>query len=120
VVPDRKSAQRRLEPEKKGPRGASGRAVGALRFAHAVGTAVTRRRALGFAQSSLMAIFSGVLMSVAAVAVLWPRVVALPLAIMMGWLGVAMLISAIRLRYRRQPPRRKRGRTPIRVKADPP
>jgi len=120
VVPDRKSAAPPLQAERRGPRGASGRAVGALRFAHAVGTAVTRRRALGFAQSSLMAIFGGVLAALAAVAVLWPRVVAFPLAVMMAWLGVAMLISAVRLRYRRSEPRRKRARTPARVKVDPP
>jgi len=59
-------------------------------------------------------------MALAAVAVLWPRAVSMPLAVMMGWLGVAMLISAIRLRYRRQQPRRKRVRTPVRVKTDPP
>lgn len=120
VVPDRKSAPPPLDPEKKGPRGASGRAVGAVRFAHAVGTAVSRRRALGFAQSSLMAIFGAVLVALAAVAVLWPRVVALPLAVLMAWLGVAMLINAVRVRLRRTRPRRKRARTPVRVKADPP
>lgn len=120
VVPNRKSAPPPLDPEKKGPRGASGRAVGAVRFAHAVGTAVSRRRALGFVQSSLMAIFGGALVGLAAVAVLWPRVVAFPLAVLMAWLGVAMLINAVRVRIRRTVPRRKRARTPVRVKADPP
>jgi len=119
VVPDRKSAPPPLEHERKGPRGASGRAVGAVRFAHAVGTAVTRRRALGFAQSSLMAIFGGLLAALAAVAVLWPRVIALPLAVLMAWLGVAMLINAVRLRQRQPRGRRKRSRTPVRVKTPP-
>ena len=111
VVPDPKSAAARPEPENRGPRGASGRAVGAVRFAHAVGTAVTRRRALGLVQSSLMGTFGGVLLAVAAVAILWPRVVAIPMAVLMAWLGVAMLINAIRLRQRRTRARRKRSRT---------
>src|SRR3569623_2475774 len=113
AVPDRKSAPPPLEHERKGPRGASGRAVGAVRCAHAGGTAVTRRRALGFAQSSLMASFGGLLAALAAVAALWPRVIALPLAVLMAWLGVAMLINAVRLRQRQPRGRRKRSRTPV-------
>jgi cardiolipin synthase len=65
-----------------------------------------------------MAVFGGVLMGLAAVAILWPRVVAIPLAVLMTWLGVAMLINAVRLRHRRS--RRKRSRTPARVKTNPP
>ncbi|HEY4185174.1 MAG TPA: phospholipase D-like domain-containing protein [Polyangia bacterium] len=116
VVPDRKTAPR-TEPEKKGPRGASGRAVGAVRFAHAVGSVVSRRRALGFVQSSLMAAFGGILVAVAAVAVLWPRVVAMPLAVLAAWLGLAMIVNAIRLRLSRRQPRRKHKRTRSRTKS---
>jgi cardiolipin synthase len=110
VVPEKKAAPR-TEPEKKGPRGASGRAIGAVRFAHAVGNVVTRRRALGFVQSSLMAAFGGVLLALAAVAVLWPRVVAMPFAVLTAWLGLALLVNAIRLRQRRARSKRKRTRT---------
>src|SRR3569623_394927 len=119
VVPARRSAPPPLEHERTGPRGASGRAVGAVRFAHADGPAVTRRRALGFSQSSLMAIFGGLLAALAAVAVLWPRVIALPLAVLLAWLGVAMLINAVRLRQRQPRGRRTRSRTPVRVKTPP-
>ena len=100
VVPDGNAAPRDERP-KAGPRGASGRAVGVVRFAHAVGNVVTRRRALGFAQSSLMAAFAAVLLALAAVAFLWPRVVAVPLGVLTAWLGAALLLSAVRLRRRR-------------------
>jgi cardiolipin synthase len=86
---------------KAGPRGASGRALGAVRFVHALGTVVTRRRALGFTQSSLMAAFAGVLLVLAVITLAWPRVVAVPLAMTLAWLGAALLVSAIRLRRRR-------------------
>jgi cardiolipin synthase len=84
------------------PRGASGRAIGVIRFAHAVvGSVVGRRRSLGFAKSRLMAICAGALMLVAAMAVLWPRVVALPLAVAMGWAGATLMVRAIRQWRRR-------------------
>lgn len=108
IVVDRR---RRLVPEgnvaprderiKDAPRGASGRATGAVRFAHAVGSAVTRRRNLGFAQSNLMAASAGALLVVAAVAAIWPSVVAIPLAVLLGWAGAALLVRAVRLRRSR-------------------
>lgn len=88
------------------PRGVSGRAVGAVRFAHAVGSVVTHRRGIGFAQSRLMAVFAVVLVALATVSVLWPRVVALPIAALAAWLGVTLLASAIRLRRLRARQRR--------------
>ena len=86
---------------KTAPRGASGRAAGAVRFAHAVGAAVSRRRTLGFAQSNLLAIFGGTLLILATVTAIWPRLVALPLAVLAGWLGCSLLLRAVRLRRRR-------------------
>jgi cardiolipin synthase len=79
------------------PRGASGRAIGVVRFAHAVvGSVVGRRRSLGFAKSRLMALCAGALLASAAIAVIWPRVVALPLAAVMGWSGATLMVRAIR------------------------
>lgn len=106
VVPETNATVRDGSP---GPRGASGRAIGAVRFAHAVGNVVMRRRVVGFAQSSLMAAFAGTLLALAAITVLWPRVVALPLAALTAWLGVTLMVSAIRLRQRRARQRREAG-----------
>ena len=107
VVPQ-KPPTIRAARAKVGPRGASGRAIGAVRFAHAVGTVVTRRRALGSAQGRFMAALAGVLLAFAGIAVLWPRVVALPLAALLAYFATALLINAVRLRRRRARPRRER------------
>ena len=100
LVPD-VAGPARADRAKAGPRGASGRAVGAVRFAHAVSTAVTGRRVMGFAQSSLMALFAAVLIAIAGVAIVWPRAVAMPLAVLFSWLAAALLVSAVRLWRRR-------------------
>ena len=96
VVPQQPAApERRL---KTAPRGASGRAAGAVRFAHAVGAAVSRRRTLGFAQSNLLAASGGALLAGAAIAAIWPRVVAWPLAVLAVWLGGSLLWRSVTLR----------------------
>ena len=77
---------------------------GAVRFAHAMGSVVTRRRSLGFAQSSLMVSFGGLLLGVTVIAVLWPRVLAFPLAVLTAWLGAALVINGLRLRHKRARP----------------
>ena len=96
VVPDG-NAPMRGDRGKPTPRGSSGRAIGVIRFAHAVvGSVVGRRRTLDFSRSRLMAICAGALLVSAAIAVLWPRVVALPLAVVMGWSGASLMVRAIR------------------------
>ncbi|HZL19157.1 MAG TPA: phospholipase D-like domain-containing protein [Polyangia bacterium] len=104
--------KRRIVPEKLppgsseestvGPRGASGWAVGAVRFAHAVGNVIIRSRVVGFAQSSLMVAFGALLLALTAVSVLWPRVVASPFAVLAAWLGVALVVNGVRLRRQRR------------------
>jgi len=101
VVPERTPAES-SEESTVGPRGASGRAVGAVRFAHAVGNVIIRSRLVGFAQSSLMVVFGALLLALTAVSVLWPRVVASPLAVLAAWLGVALVVNGVRLRRRRR------------------
>ena len=103
VVPER-SKPESVKAAQSGPRGASGRATGAVRFAHAMGSVVTRRRSLGFAQSSLMVSFGGLLLGVTVIAVLWPRVLAFPLAVLTAWLGAALVINGLRLRHNRARP----------------
>jgi cardiolipin synthase len=100
MVPDA-SVSLRGDRGKPGSRGASGRAIGVIRFAHAVvETVAGHRRSLGFAKSRLMAICAGAFLASSAIAILWPRVVALPLAVVMGWAGLTLMVRAIRLRRR--------------------
>lgn len=97
-------------------RGSSSRAAtSAVRWANSVSAALTSRRELGPAESHLM-LGAGLLLTIAAaVAVLWPRVVAIPLAVLAAWVGITSLVRAWRLSRERisgaAPPVAVRGAT---------
>ena len=78
--------------------GSSGRAAtSAVRWANSVGAALTSRRELGPAESHLM-LGAGILLTVVAiVAILWPRVLTIPFAMLAAWVGIASLLRAWRL-----------------------
>ena len=79
--------------------GSAGRAAaGAIRLGNTVGAAITNRRALGPAEASIMQIMASLLIGLALVAFLWPRVVAIPLAVISVWCAVSLVIKAHRLR----------------------
>jgi cardiolipin synthase A/B len=87
---------------KRRGQGSAGRAVaGALRLSHVVGAAMTNRRALGPAEARVMAGGGLLLFILALIAILWPEVVTVPLAILGLWAGVILLGRAYRLRYMR-------------------
>ncbi|MCZ7564782.1 MAG: phospholipase D-like domain-containing protein [Burkholderiales bacterium] len=95
---------RRRERVKRARSGSAGRAAaGALSIGSAVGAVLTNRRPLGGAEANLL-IYSGfILLGIAGVAVLWPRLVAIPVAAIALWSAVAMLVRALRLRRRIEP-----------------
>jgi cardiolipin synthase len=76
-------------------------AAGAIRIANAVGAAVTNRRVLGPAESRLLFVAGLALVLVALLGVVWPRIIAVPLAILGAWLGGALIWRGARLRSRR-------------------
>jgi len=79
--------------------GSAGRAAaGAIRLGNTVGAAIANRRALGPAEASIMQITASLLIGLALVAFLWPRVVATPLAVISVWCAVSLVIKAHRLR----------------------
>jgi len=79
--------------------GSAGRAVaGALRLSHVVGAAMTNRRALGPAEARVMAGGGMLLLFIAIIALLWPRVITVPLALLGLWAGAILLGRAYRLR----------------------
>jgi cardiolipin synthase len=82
--------------------GSAGRAAaGALSVGAAVGAALTNRRVLEPTEANLLVTVALILLAVAAVALVWPPVLAVPIAILSGWLGVVMLLKARRLLRRR-------------------
>jgi cardiolipin synthase len=77
---------------------ASRAAASALRIGNSVSAALTNRRILGAAEAGIMAKVGGVLLALAIVGVIWPAIVAVPFGIVAGWIGVALLSRAARLR----------------------
>jgi cardiolipin synthase len=88
-------------------RGSAGRATAsAIRLGNAVGAALTNRRELGPAEAQIMAGASALLLTFAALLLLWPWVVVVPLAGVGGWVAMALLVRAYRLwRQGRREPR---------------
>ena len=90
------------EPVRLAPSGSAGRAAaGALSVGSAVGAALTNRRLLGPAESGLLSKLAILALASAGTALVWPRVLTIPLAIAAAWLGLAMLGKAWTLRRQR-------------------
>lgn len=102
-VPARPSAHPRARRGGSGARAA----VGALRLGHTVTAAVTSHRALASQDAGIVAAAGVAAMALATAAVYWPRLLALPFAAVIAWIGVALLTRAVRLRLRRQPTMQK-------------
>jgi cardiolipin synthase A/B len=72
--------------------GSGGRATaGMLRIGEAVGSAVTGRRVLGSVEDQLMASLGGLLLALAAIIALFPRILLYPVEVLLVWLGAALL-----------------------------
>src|SRR5262249_6239596 len=69
------------------------------------------RRTLGPAEVSVLGVAAAVLIALAAVALLWPAVLAYPIALVAAWAGGVMLMRARRLWHERQ--RRRGGAAPL-------
>jgi cardiolipin synthase A/B len=86
------ASARRGPPYPRARGGSSGRAAaGAMRIANSVGAAIANRRVLGRSESSLLLIAGVVLIACAIVGVLWPQIVAWPLAALASWIGLALV-----------------------------
>ena len=85
---------------RQGRRGgsASRAAAGALRIGNTVTAAITHRRVLGPAEAGTMAGGAVLLLALSLVAVVWPLVIALPLALLGAWIAVSLLARAHGLR----------------------
>src|SRR5438445_314684 len=84
-------------PRRRGVGGTAGRAAaGALRIGNAIGSALRARRLHGPAEQRLMAQGGVALTAVAAMAFLWPRLIAWPLGVLCFWLALSLLLHARR------------------------
>ncbi len=69
-----------------------------------MGAALTNRRVLGPAESGLLVKVALALLLASAVLLWWPRVLALPLAVLAAWVAAAMLLRARALRRAKRRP----------------
>ncbi len=92
-----------LVPRGHGQRGSRRPAVGAVRFANAVGVAAaTGTRALGAVEGGIEVALSGTLFALAIVGFFWPAVLAYPLAVLGLWFSIALLLRARRNAQQRE------------------
>jgi cardiolipin synthase len=110
IVDRRTGARSRLAL--RGGVGSAGRlAAGALRLGNTASAMITERRVLGLADARAAAITGVGFLGLAVIAFVWPSVVAIPLALVIVWIGVAMVAKAHSLRKQRE----EAGRAPLRV-----
>jgi cardiolipin synthase len=111
IVLDRRSklraangARARRGRNVRGARGSAARAAaGALRLSHTVGAAITNRRVLGRAEAGVMAGVGAGLLALTAVGILWPLVLAVPIVLIGGWIGISLVLRALELYTRTEP-----------------
>ena len=89
--------RRRWVPVRTGG-SASRAAASALRIGNSVSAALTDRRVLGPAEAGVMAKVGAVLVALAVAGLVWPVILTVPFGILAGWIGVALLARASRLR----------------------
>jgi cardiolipin synthase A/B len=88
--------QRRRRPlaERFGS-GTSGRAAaGAVRLGNIVSAAITNKRMLGPAEARIMFSSALLLLAVVALAIFWPRMITVPIAVLALWVAVSLFLRA--------------------------
>lgn len=91
--------------------GSSGRAAaGALRIANSIGAAITNRRMLGPAESGPLLVAGSTLLVAAVLALIWPRAIAWPLALLAIWIGASLIVRYVGSRAK--PPDSRDGSGP--------
>lgn len=76
---------------------ASRAAAGAIRIGNALGAAFTNRRVLGPIEARLTFTAGLILLALAAVFAIFPRVLAYPLAVILAWIAIALIYRGYRL-----------------------
>ena len=92
---DRRKELRRLRPRPKRKMGRAG--AGALRFSSTLGAAITNSRILGPAEARVTGLAGALLLVLAAIGILIPRGLSIPLTLLCGWVGVSLLIRTYKL-----------------------
>ena len=97
ALPGQDQFGQRFSRRVRNRRGSRGAAASAMRLANTVGAAVTNHRTLGRAEGRILSLAGVALVVLALLSVLWPRVVATPLAVLSVWVGLALMWRSFRL-----------------------
>lgn len=104
IVLDSRSRVRVAHKRTRERRGSTGGAVraaaGALRLGHTVGAAITNRRVLGRTEADTMLVVGAGLLGLTAAGILWPLLLAVPIVLLAGWMGLALIVRAVGLKRR--------------------
>jgi cardiolipin synthase len=106
-IPARSDSRALPRPRLRARRGGSGgrAAVGAIRLGNTVTAAVTSHRALASQDAVVVGAAGVAAIVLAAASAVWPRLFAIPFAVVVGWIGVSLVVRAIRLRGQPDPTR---------------
>jgi cardiolipin synthase len=94
----RRLRRRRGGVGRASPRKGSAAAASAIRVANSVGAAMTNHRTLGPAEGRLLTTSGTLMAAVAAISMFWPRVVAVPIAVLGLWQGLALIWRGFHVR----------------------
>ena len=103
IVLDARSRLRlaRVSKRRRGRRRGGGSAVraaaGALRLSHTVGAAITNRRVLARTEAGIMGAVGAGLLALTVVGIVWPFVLAAPIVLLAGWIGISLIVRALAL-----------------------
>jgi cardiolipin synthase len=96
LAPRSRRRKRRFR-ERIGAGSSSRAAAGAIQIGRTVGAAITNRRVLGPAEARIMGSSGLLLLALSAIAVVWPRLIAAPLAVIGVWVAISLFIRAFHL-----------------------
>ena len=92
----------RVAPRMKAARGSAGRAAtGVLAIGSTVNAAFTSHELLGRAEIPALLLAAGIVLAIAVIGVLWPRVISVPIAVAGFWMALSLFLRILRS-YRRQ------------------
>ena len=97
-----RAPQQPRRPRGRGTGSASRAAAGALRVGNAIGAAFSNRRTIEPVEARLMTTAGLMLLLVAGLFAFFPRALAYPAAVFLGWISLALLYRGYKLRRRRR------------------
>jgi cardiolipin synthase len=92
------NAARRARRPMRGVGSTSRAAAGTLRLVNTVGAALGNKRVLGRSEAGILLISGTLLITFAFVTVIWPRILAWPMALIIVWIGFNLVASYVRMR----------------------